>query len=103
MYILNKEEKSKSYFKIQICYSGSDIKINLLCLDPKVGFQRIVKMNPHSIILTSGTLSPLNSLPLELEVEFNKPLACPHIMSKEQVNGCVLTAGPNKVKLNFNF
>lgn len=60
-------------------------------------------MNPHSIILTSGTLSPLNSLPLELEVEFNKPLSCPHIMSKEQVNGCILTAGPNKVKLNFSF
>ena len=45
-----------SYFKTQICYNGSDIKINIFC--------RILKMKPLSIILTSGTLSPINSMPM---------------------------------------
>jgi Rad3-related DNA helicase len=34
-------------------------------------------------------------------MQFNKPLACPHIIRKEQVNGCILTRGPNKIKFNF--
>lgn len=64
MYSISNEEKWLGYFKTQVCYSGSDIKINLLCLDPKIGFQRIIKNNPHCAILTSGTLSPLNSMAL---------------------------------------
>jgi hypothetical protein len=38
MLLLKKEQKATGHLKIQICHSGSDIKINLLCLDAKVGF-----------------------------------------------------------------
>lgn len=65
MLVLEKAEQG--YLKIQFVYSGSDIKINILCLDPKVSFARLSKLNPKSIVLTSGTLSPLNSIPIELE------------------------------------
>ena len=58
-----------SMFKVQILYEGADIKINLFCLDPSSGFREVVNQHkPRSIILTSGTLSPLKVWPLELVV-----------------------------------
>jgi Rad3-related DNA helicase len=67
MYSLANGQTPALYLKCQIAYNGSDIQLNIFCLDPKIGFHRITAMNPRCIILTSGTLSPLNSIPLELE------------------------------------
>jgi Rad3-related DNA helicase len=103
MYTLASTQTPALYLKCQIAYSGSDIKLNLFCLDPKMGFHRITAMKPRCIILTSGTLNPINSIPLELETEFSKPLACSSLVRQEQVSGCILTRGPNKVRFNFSY
>lgn len=55
-------------YKTQIAYQGSDIKVSFICLDPKNGFKRVISLKPRSIIVTSGTLSPLNTWPIELGV-----------------------------------
>jgi len=54
----------------------------LHCLDPSSGFKDVIQQHkPRSIILTSGTLSPLKVWPLELGVPFAQPVSCPHVLS----------------------
>ena len=85
-----------SQFTIQILYEGADIKINMYCLDPSSGFKEVIKEHkPRSIILTSGTLSPLKVWPLELSVQFAQPVSCPHVLSPDQVNTIILGVGPS--------
>ena len=40
------------------------------CFNAGIGFKQIQKLQPRSIILTSGTLSPLPSFEAELQLEF---------------------------------
>lgn len=44
----------------------------------------------RSILLTSGTLSPLDSFAHELGLAFPVRLENPHVVSKEQVGGKLL-------------
>ena len=43
-----------------------------------------------SILLTSGTLYPLDSFAHELSLPFDVRLENPHVIDKEQVGGCAL-------------
>lgn len=85
-----------SQFTVQIAYEGADIRVSLHCLDPSSGFKDVIQQHkPRSIILTSGTLSPLKVWPLELGVQFAQPVSCPHVLSSEQVNTVILGVGPS--------
>ena len=44
--------------------------LSFWCFNAGVGFQKLVSLQPRSIILTSGTLSPLTALEAELQVKF---------------------------------
>lgn len=57
------DEAGADYYKVHARYDGSDVIMSIMCLDPKIGFQGFFNMKPSSIILTSGTLSPLNCIP----------------------------------------
>ena len=63
------------------------------CFNAGVGFSQLQKLNPLSLILTSGTLSPLNTFEAELQIRFNQKLECPHVINCEQVNISVLSSG----------
>ena len=54
--------------KKTIQYSKSNFErvLGFWCFSPGVGFKQILKLKPRSIILTSGTLSPLPSFEAEL-------------------------------------
>ena len=73
------------------------------CFSPGVGFKQIQKLKPRSIILTSGTLSPLNSFEAELQVEFKQKLENPHVISADQVHIQVITKSETNVNFNFAF
>lgn len=92
-----------SEYAIQILYEGSDIRLNIHCLDPADGFSQIMKFNPRNIILTSGTLSPLKSWELELKVKFAQPMSCAHILSKEQVNTLVVSMGHDEKEITMSY
>ena len=62
---LKKGKRSMGYEK-----SRFERVLGFWCFSPGVGFKQIQKLNPRSIILTSGTLSPMNSFEAELQVEF---------------------------------
>ena len=43
------------------------------CLDPSIGFQQLINKQVYSIIITSGTLTPFESWPEELNIKFKVP------------------------------
>ncbi len=65
--------------------------------------QEIVEKGVHSIILTSGTLSPLGPLISELGIDFPVQLENPHIIKSNQVFVGVITSGPDGTPLNSSF
>jgi len=64
-----------------------------------------MRHGPRSIILASGTLSPLTFLESELRTPFPVKLSNPHIISDNQLFACVLKNGPppTKAKLSSTF
>lgn len=57
-------------------------------------------LNIRSIIVTSGTLSPLPSYSMELSLPFPHTLENPHIVQKEQVHVRVVGHGVSGKKLS---
>lgn len=57
----------------------------------------------HAILLTSGTLSPLDQFAAELGMDFAVQLSGSHVIQPEQVLGGVVCRGPSGEKLNGGF
>ncbi|KAL0808272.1 hypothetical protein Bca101_100764 [Brassica carinata] len=70
------------------------------CFNPGITMQAIAKKGVGSIILTSGTLSPTDSLAQELELEFPVRLENPHVISSNQLWAGVVSTGPLGCVLN---
>ncbi len=57
-----------------------DLSIKLVCLNPGIGFANLNLHRPLSIILTSGTLTPLESFETELMTKFPIKLINDHVI-----------------------
>ncbi|KAL2538076.1 RAD3-like DNA-binding helicase protein [Forsythia ovata] len=76
---------------------------SLWCLNPAVVFKSIADVS-HSVILTSGTLSPLNTFSSELGVQFGTSLEAPHVIDVDsQVWTAVISNGPGNYPLNASY
>ncbi|XP_004301629.1 PREDICTED: Fanconi anemia group J protein homolog [Fragaria vesca subsp. vesca] len=76
---------------------------SLWCLNPAVVFQDIANLS-LSVILTSGTLSPMNSFSSELGLKFGSTLEAPHVIDVEsQVWPAIISTGPHNVPLNSSY
>ncbi|CAI9115235.1 OLC1v1016082C1 [Oldenlandia corymbosa var. corymbosa] len=76
---------------------------SLWCLNPAVVFRGIADTS-LSVILTSGTLSPLNSFSSELGVQFGTCLEAPHVIDVEsQLWAGVISKGPKDYPLNASY
>ena len=75
------------------------------CLNPGITFQSIVdELKPVSILLTSGTLSPIESYEAELKIPFEVKLSCKHVIDPEkQILVRVVKNSLNRYNLNFNY
>ena len=60
-----------------------EVIINFWCLNPAVVFSYFEEC--HSVILCSGTLSPLNTFETELGVEFKYKVEAEHVIRENQV------------------
>ncbi len=58
--------------------------LNFWCLNPAVAFLEL-KESLHSVVLTSGTLSPMASFSSELDVRFQLQLEASHVIDRRQV------------------
>lgn len=87
------------YFSVSVTNQPS---ISLLCFTPAPGFRQIIDLQPYTIILTSGTLSPLDSFAEELDQQFPIRLENGHVASSDQVFVGIVTAGwNNTTKFEF--
>jgi len=58
-----------------------DLKTELVCLNPGIGFANLNRHQPLSILLTSGTLTPLDSFQSELMIKFPITLINSHVIN----------------------
>ncbi|XP_063978683.1 regulator of telomere elongation helicase 1 homolog [Diachasmimorpha longicaudata] len=77
--------------------------ISYWCFSPGFGMQQLLEQGVHSIILTSGTLSPLKPFISELGIPIDVQLENPHIVTGNQVCAGVLSQGPDSHPLNSSY
>ncbi|KFW61251.1 Fanconi anemia group J protein [Pygoscelis adeliae] len=75
--------------------------LNFWCLNPAVAFSDLSDV--RTIVLTSGTLSPMDSFSSELGVKFSIQLEANHVIRNSQVWVGTIGAGPNGRKLRATF
>ncbi|KAG7479203.1 Fanconi anemia group J isoform X1 [Solea senegalensis] len=78
------------------------LSLSFWCLNPAVAFSDLSGV-VHSIVLTSGTLSPMGSFSSELGVQFTIQLEANHVINKSQVWVGTVGAGPQGRKLCATF
>jgi Fanconi anemia group J protein len=78
--------------------------IGFWCLNPNVVFHEINEQ-AHSVILASGTLSPLDTFGSELGAEFPaaNTLSANHVIGKHQLFAATLQYGPTETRLEGVF
>ena len=72
--------------------------LNFWCFNSGLALQRLIASKskpPQCIILTSGTLSPMDATAAELGLEFPIRLENPHVIQKDQICVLVSKAGPS--------
>lgn len=73
------------------------------CFNPGIALEEFSKLGVGSIILTSGTLSPMDSFAEELKLEFPIRLENPHVISGNQIWAGVVPVGPSGYSFNSSF
>ncbi|XP_051521340.1 Fanconi anemia group J protein isoform X3 [Myxocyprinus asiaticus] len=76
--------------------------LSFWCLNPAVAFSDLSD-SVRSIVLTSGTLSPMGSFSSELGIKFSIQLEASHVISKSQVWVGTIGVGPQGRKLCATF
>ncbi|XP_052338849.1 regulator of telomere elongation helicase 1 isoform X1 [Oncorhynchus keta] len=73
------------------------------CFSPGFSMQELVRQGVRSIILTSGTLSPLSSFTSEMQIPFPVCLENPHVIQHDQIFVSIIDCGPDSVQLSSAF
>ncbi|XP_042395761.1 regulator of telomere elongation helicase 1 homolog isoform X2 [Zingiber officinale] len=73
------------------------------CFNPGLAMQEFSRLGLRSVILTSGTLTPLDSIALELNLEFPVRLENPHVISANQIWVGVVPSGPSNHPFNSSY
>ncbi|KAK2988222.1 hypothetical protein RJ640_020704, partial [Escallonia rubra] len=82
---------------------GWTFTFSLWCLNPAVVFKEIGDLS-LSVVLTSGTLSPMSSFSSELGAPFGTCLEAPHVINAEsQVWASIISSGPGNSPLNASY
>ena len=78
--------------------------LNYWCFCTGLAIEEIKRLGVRSIILTSGTLSPMDSFKEDLRVPFPIELENPHVIDeKKQIWVGALSAGPTGKELNTSY
>jgi len=70
------------------------ITLSFWCLNPAVCFDQL-KTEVRSVVLTSGTLSPMDTFASELDVRFPVTLEADHVIDRKQIFAGTLSHGPS--------
>lgn len=73
------------------------------CFNPGIAMEEFSRLGVRSIILTSGTLSPMDSFADELKLDFPIRLENPHVISGNQIWAGVTPVGPSGYSFNSSY
>ncbi|XP_061864757.1 regulator of telomere elongation helicase 1 isoform X2 [Colius striatus] len=73
------------------------------CFSPGYSMHELVRQGVRTIILTSGTLSPLSSFTMEMQIPFPVCLENPHVISKHQLWVGIIPKGPDGAVLTSTY
>jgi Rad3-related DNA helicase len=83
--------------------SSTGYTLSFWCLWPGLALRRATS-NAHAVLLTSGTLSPLESVASEMGASFPVRLQNSHVVDPAtQVFAGILTKGPRDIQLNSSY
>lgn len=83
---------------------GLNYELKLVCLTSTLTFSDLMKIRPRSIILTSGTITPLDALEKEIAVKFKVKLVNRHVIDNSQMHLGVVSRGiGNHSVMNFSY
>ncbi len=81
-----------------------DRTVSYWCFSPGVAMKSLVtSQHIRNVLLTSGTLSPMDSFAYELQIPFQVQLENRHVIQPNQVWVGVVDKGPSGIKLNSSF
>ena len=99
-------EKSEISFRFLLKINkDSKILFEIYCVDPSYGLKDLLKIEPYSIILTSGTLF-IDSLECQLKHKFTQKLNNKHVIDNSQFLAHIISSvkiGNKKYKFSFNY
>ncbi|XP_031983093.1 regulator of telomere elongation helicase 1 isoform X1 [Corvus moneduloides] len=73
------------------------------CFSPGYSMHELVRQGVRTIILTSGTLSPLSSFTMEMHIPFPVCLENPHVIDKHQLWVGIIPKGPDGTVLTSTY
>eukprot|EP00158_Paraphelidium_tribonemae_P007203 Partr_v1_DN28152_c0_g1_i2_m55324 putative helicase 1 len=77
--------------------------VSMWCFSSGVAMNELMEKGCRSVILTSGTLSPLNSFAAEMNLPFHHVVENPHVIHDSQIFVGVVPRGPSGHVLNSSF
>ena len=100
--VQNNTNKKNKKISFQNKPSNTKRILHVYCFNPGFGFQMVMNHKFYSTIITSGTLSPIDSMESELKQNFEIKLENNHVISDEQFHFCLLTSSTfNNMEFNF--
>jgi Fanconi anemia group J protein len=104
--LLDENKKAADDYKIAIQKNISDenatMTICFWCLNPAVAFKRLTE-NARSVVLASGTLSPLQGFFTELGCNFKYVVECNHVVGQDQAWISQLSCSPRNVRITGTY
>jgi regulator of telomere elongation helicase 1 len=88
---------------VRDAFAASGRTLSFWCFSPGVAMKQIAKLGVRSLILTSGTLSPLDSFAAEMQIPFDVRLENGHVVGPQQVAVMALRQGPTNWSLNSSY
>ncbi|MED6133921.1 hypothetical protein PIB30_032722 [Stylosanthes scabra] len=73
------------------------------CFNPGIAMEEFPRKGVRSVILTSGTLSPMDSFAQELKLDFPIQLENPHVITPNQIWAGVVPVGPSGRTFNSSY
>ncbi|KAJ2963471.1 hypothetical protein NQZ79_g1500 [Umbelopsis isabellina] len=99
MVLMKRAHKSRATFDKQHDW---EFKLSFWCHNAGLAFREISEA-ARSVILCSGTLSPMNGFATELQTDFPIRLETNHVIDPSQMWAGVIPFGPDKVALSGTF
>ncbi len=112
----NTIDKMKSYYRFHVAsrksHSGAgpgsstteDTEFNLWCFHPGFSLSSLVRCQIRTLVLTSGTLKPIETFQAELGADFPIHLQNNHVINAEkQISYHIVSKGPDNESLISNF